>query len=538
MPRNLPAAKGRLLFALPLLLLGTMTGTQEPDISAGPGAPVPDTESPAATELNMEETGVPAPGFVEPPAEEPLPPSRWFRSNTAGMALEESPSRLAALRNEYALGVDYLPPAGLPELLAPRYEAPWRVEVHILYKGGLETRRQWIFRDPGGMARLVAVFDQDLLNPPAAEAPPPEEPAAEPEIEAAAAPEIEQAAEPAETETAAAPEAEPAAEEPAMEAAALAEPAEPEAAATPEAEPETAAVDEAPPETAGAGGETPDAAETAEVSETGEAAETADAAEDGGGAAEAGEADEGERPPALTGFIELYDEEGRITAEHLFRDEGDESVTRFFYRNGRLVRAELGRKDQAGNGEPAIPVYTDQYRYNRAASLRAVERTYHRGAEAASPVSLRFPHMVLNAAADKNFVDPPASFTSGFPEEYLIGEGYRVVYTTDDRGRVLTETRQDDEGTVISELANTWAGDRLSSVRLKAGDDERLTEYEYNGQGDRIIERNYRRGVLERLVRTEGNRETEELYMNGTVILRAIWEDGRKISEERVRPGS
>jgi hypothetical protein len=484
-------------------------------------------EGPAAAELNMEETGIPAPGFVEPPAAEPLPPSRWFRSNAAGMALEESPSRLAALRNEYALGVDYLPPAGLPELLAPRYEAPWRVEVRILYKGGLETRRQWIFRDPAGTARLAAVFDQDLLNPPAAETPPPGEP--EPATEPAAAPETEAAAEAAAVET-----------EPVTEAAVGAAEAEPvtEAAAAPEAEPavetaapaepaaEAAAGDEAPPESAGAGGETPDAAETA------------DAAEDGGGAAETAEADEGERPPALTGFIELYNEEGQIIAEHLFREDGEEAITRFFYRGGRLIRAELGQKDQAGEGEQPIPVYTDQYRYNRAASLRAVERTYHRGAEAASPVSLRFPHMVLNAAADTDFVGPPATFVSGFPEEYLIGEGYRVVYTTDDRGRVLTETRQDDKGTVIAELVNTWTGNRLSSVRLKAGEDERLTEYEYNSRGDRIIERNYRRGVLERLVRTEGNRETEELYMNGAVILRAVWEDGRKISEERVRPGS
>jgi hypothetical protein len=472
MPRNSPAASSLLRPLLVLLLLfpGPLTGAQEPDLSGGPGGSFPDMAGPAAGEPDPEETGVPAPGFVEPPAEEPLPPPRWFRSNAAGMALEETPSRLAALRNEYALGLDYLPPGGLPEVLASRYEAPWRVEVRILYKEGRETRRQWIFRDAGGAARLVAVFDQDLLNPPGAEPLSSAEPVADP------------AAEPS---------------------------------AVPETEPE--AGDEAPVE----------AAEAAEAGDEeagiGEAVETA------------GEAP-GERPPALTGFIEMYNEEGQIITEHLFREEGEESITGFFYHRGRLIRAELRRKDPAGDGE-TVPVYTDQYRYNRAASLRAVERTYHQGAEAASPVSLRFPHMVLNAAADKDFVPPPASFLSSFPEEYFIGEGYRVVYTTDSRGRVLTETRQDDNGTVILELINTWAGDRLSSVRLKAGDDERLTEYEYDSQGDRIIERNYRRGILERLVRTSGDREVEELYMNGVVILRAIWEEGRKISEERVRSG-
>jgi hypothetical protein len=144
--------------------------------------------------------------------------------------------------------------------------------------------------------------------------------------------------------------------------------------------------------------------------------------------------------------------------------------------------------------------------------------------------------MVLNAAADKDFIRPNALYTADFPEDIFIGEGYRVVYTTDARGRILTETRQDDEGNILGELKNTWSGERLSSILLKTGDDERLTEYVYNNEGDRIIERNYRNGALERVVRVEGERDVEELYMNGEVILRAIWEAGRKISEERVRP--
>ncbi|MDR2111105.1 MAG: hypothetical protein LBP32_07340, partial [Spirochaetaceae bacterium] len=103
----------------------------------------------------------------------------------------------------------------------------------------------------------------------------------------------------------------------------------------------------------------------------------------------------------------------------------------------------------------------------------------------------------------------------------------------------LREVRRDEEGNILGEMTNTWDGDRLSSVRWVSGEDERVSEYEYDGEGDRIIERNYHQGVLERVVRREGDREVEELYMNGTVILRAFWgKDGRKISEERVRPGS
>jgi YD repeat-containing protein len=434
----LPKLSRFLLFSL-LLILGAAAGTQETDVSgeSGPGALEDmEAEEPAPGEFDAE-----APDFAGPPPEAPPPGiPRWFRSNAAGMALEEVFSRLAALRNEYALVVDFFTPEELPEILIPYHEAPYRIEVHILFKNGAESRRQWIFRDAGGAVRLVAVFNQESSVP---------------------------------------------------------------------------ADDEA--------------------EETGDEDAAPAADEDEDGEAETG----GEAPavPSLTGFIEMYNEEGWITAEHLFREEGEEDITSFFYRSRRLIRAETERKIQDEEGERIIPVYTDWYRYSRSASLRAVERIYHEGAaEAPSPVRLNFPHMILDAAADKDFVSPGISYGSDFLEESWAEAGYRVLYTTDERGRILTETRQDNTETVIGELKNNWSGDRLASVLLKTGDDERLTEYEYDGEGNRSVERNYRNGVLERVVRTEGSRETEELYMNGSVILRAIWEDGRKISEERVRP--
>jgi YD repeat-containing protein len=236
----------------------------------------------------------------------------------------------------------------------------------------------------------------------------------------------------------------------------------------------------------------------------------------------------------LLGFIELYNEEGQITGEHLFQEGDEETVTEYFYRGGRLIRAETGWKTR--EGEQLAPVYTDRYRYSRSASLRAVERVYHEGAGSLdSPVKLLFPHMVLDAAADKDFVGPGLSSRAGLSEDSFIGEGYRVVYTTDERGRILSETHEDNDGKVLSEMKNNWSGDRLASVSWKTGEDERITEYDYDDEGDRIAERNYYNGTLERTVTSEGDQDLEELYMDGVVILRAFWKDGRKISEERVR---
>ena len=255
--------------------------------------------------------------------------------------------------------------------------------------------------------------------------------------------------------------------------------------------------------------------------------------------------EETEEPPWPEGFIERYDENRRITEELQLASDGSVRIIVYRYAEGTLVSAEARLKlPPAGEtGEASEEkTHTDYYRYSRSASLRAVERVFHQdqtGAET-PPVRLVFPHMVLSAAKNSGFVDPRLAYSSGFIEDILMEAGSTVVYTTDDRGRVLRETRRDEEGTVQGELWNTWSGDRLVSVRWKSGDDERLTEYEYDAEGDRILERNYRQGVLERTVRSEGGgesgREVEELYMDGQVILRAFWEGGRKVREEQVRP--
>jgi hypothetical protein len=269
--------------------------------------------------------------------------------------------------------------------------------------------------------------------------------------------------------------------------------------------------------------------------------------EDAGDAGDAGETEEAEEEkPDLSGFIELYNTENRITEEHQIDSDGGSRVVTYFYVNRTLVRAEtMIKKPASEDAEAETEAYcTDYYRYSRSASLRAVERVYHRSEEAGdNRARLPFPHMVLDAARQTDFVRPALPISSEFfqdilSQDILKDEGDRVIYTTDARGRILTETHQNEAGEVLGELRNTWTGNRLTRVHWTSGEDERITEYEYNDEGDRILERNINRGTLERVVRIAGDREIEELYMDNQVILRAVWEKGRKISEERVREGS
>jgi YD repeat-containing protein len=257
------------------------------------------------------------------------------------------------------------------------------------------------------------------------------------------------------------------------------------------------------------------------------------------------------------GFIEVYNAEGFITEERQFAADGSESAVRFFYNQGVLVKAESFLKEripQADDADEAaaetpeeelepvefpqdgfVPAATDYYRYTRSGSLRAMERVYHAEVSGANTVRAVFPGITPGFSREVEFVNPGLAYSNEFFSDLITPAGTIVTYTTDPKGRVLREIRKDAEGNVAGEILNTWNGDRLESVYWKAEDDERLTKYEYDSEGNRITERDYRRGVLEKTVRTEGGRDIEELYLNGQVVLRAVWENGRKISEERVR---
>jgi hypothetical protein len=384
------------------------------------------------------------------------------------MALERSLSRAAVLRNKYALSITAPETGELPEYLREFYDPAFRIELHTLYENGVESRRQWIFKDESGVTRLVS--SGNLL------------------------PGISAGADPAAGEggvlVGEAPDAGP--------------------GENPEESP-----GERPGESPAAGASGP---------------------EDGG---------EGEE---VSFFIEIYDETNLLTEEHQFSGEKTGYITRYFYNDMLLIRAETRLKragtggdtggGTGGEGETDEPLTTDYYRYSRSKSLRAVERIYHQPLPEENhqvenyQVRLSFPHLILDAAVTKDFVRPGTAYESEFLPDIFTETGGRINFVTDERGRVLVETITDEEGNPTGEVRNTWSGDRLVAVDWKSSGEERRSEYDFDEAGDRIAERNYRNGVLERVVRRENDRETEELYMNGEMVLRAIWEEGRKISEE------
>jgi len=118
-----------------------------------------------------------------------------------------------------------------------------------------------------------------------------------------------------------------------------------------------------------------------------------------------------------------------------------------------------------------------------------------------------------------------------------VSKDAKLVFTTDDKGRVLEQTliSNDGEQTVIWKIVNTWSNDRIEKVTKTEGETVLAAEFVYNANGDRVLERNIKNGVLERVVRSEGNVDIEELYLNDKIVLQAVWEDGRKISESRIK---
>jgi hypothetical protein len=266
-----------------------------------------------------------------------------------------------------------------------------------------------------------------------------------------------------------------------------------------------------------------------------DSAESADAADS---------AESGAKVP--NGFIELYGENGLIELERQLFDAGEETLVEYRYRRlpsgtrDFLIRADTRRKLTDGEGNAIEEdLYTDYYRYTRNYSLRTIERFFYQGTGTGNTAAMRFPRRSLDSKDEELFVSPAISYGSEFLEDVQTGTPGRLVYETDERGRILKETRWGEDGELVSELRNQWSDNRLSRIIYTtttpvAG--ERITEYEYNDEGDRITERNYRDGVLERVVHSSGGREDEEIYMNGELILRTQWEGGRKIREERVRP--
>jgi len=152
-------------------------------------------------------------------------------------------------------------------------------------------------------------------------------------------------------------------------------------------------------------------------------------------------------------------------------------------------------------------------------------------------MQISFPHNILASAKNKAFNGERFNEYPDFFGDLFVPKDSKLVYSADKNGKVLEQTlvNDDEEQTVIWKIVNTWSNDRIVKITKTEGETVYLAEYEYNRNGDRVLERNIKDGVLERVVRSEGKTDIEELYQNNKVVLRAVWEDGRKISESRVR---
>jgi len=404
-------------------------------------------------------------------------PARWFRSNAGGMALEENPSRLAALRNEYALVIDFTEPEELPEYLTAFFDDSFFIEIRTLFEKGKETRKQWIFKDVNGQTRLAAVFlepdddDQEEIENIDGE---------NEEHEIAA----EQAAEQTNDNLA----------------------------------------DNA-------------AAEDDDLVD-GVASEDVEFDESEILAEEEKKADNRNEPKK--GFIEVYDENSLITSDYRFNDDGTKDKIEYYYKSGIVIRAVSLSWDENYEGGDYRETHTDYYYYNRSSFLRAVERVFFKDqeiSESRDPVRTSFPVNILSAARSDLFIGEKMNAYPEFFGDLFAAKDSRLAYTTDERGRILTQTLYsgDGDGTVIWVIRSTWSGDNIVSMTKTEGDVELLAEYEFDSSGDRVIERNMRNGILERIVRTEGKKDIEELYLNNVAVMQAVWEDGRKISETRIK---
>jgi hypothetical protein len=240
----------------------------------------------------------------------------------------------------------------------------------------------------------------------------------------------------------------------------------------------------------------------------------------------------------LTGFIETYGDNSLISSEIIFHNDGSRNKKDFYYKNGIIVRTEAWQR-QAGD-ETGIyqRIHTDYYRYNRSFYLRNVVRVFYDVQQInifGDSVRIAFPNRIMDAAHIDSFIKEKHIIAPEYFGDTTVTENNRLVFTTDTRGRVLTQTLYEEDD-IVWVISNKWSGDRIISINRTDEETDLLTEFEYDPGGNRSLEKNFRNGILERIVRTENNIEIEELYIDDRIVLTAIWEDGRKISETRALP--
>ncbi|GAB1481208.1 hypothetical protein MASR2M78_00230 [Treponema sp.] len=263
---------------------------------------------------------------------------------------------------------------------------------------------------------------------------------------------------------------------------------------------------------------------------------------------------------------ELFDEKGRFIEESRLSREGEGTLIRYFYQKDQILRAEAFFLTSGNKGER--PLWTDTYGYDRSGSLRLIERKGSEGSEAGQMRSrslqgvpreletsstgnrLRSTYDASGRQTKKEvfdidgkklgeqeITDYAKKETSKATRENAVRQiqfidGSRKEQTLDSRGRIVKEILIGSDAKIVEETLYTWSKDHIESfIKIRAAD-EFKTEYEYDSGGSRSAERNFKNGVLERsLINVEG-KEIEELYLNGSLILRVIWEKGQKISEK------
>jgi len=237
----------------------------------------------------------------------------------------------------------------------------------------------------------------------------------------------------------------------------------------------------------------------------------------------------------LKGFVELFNEESNLVFEYRYMENNRRIRTNYEYNENMLITAKVSLWEKSTGDYKAV--YSDSYIYNRSLALRAIERNFYMDMQINLEDTFRiaFPRNIMDAARENVQISERLNLYPEFFGEIFIFENSKMVFETDDRGRILGQTLYNNNDEIIWSIRNWWQNERIVSAVKTEKDNILLVEYSYNFSGDRITERNYRNGILERVVRAEDGLEIEELYIDNEIVLRAIWEDGSKISESRVR---
>jgi len=237
--------------------------------------------------------------------------------------------------------------------------------------------------------------------------------------------------------------------------------------------------------------------------------------------------------PKDSGFIELFSEKSFLMSEITFNEDGSKNKIDYNEKDNLITSSEYF--DWDAGAQKYIKSYSDYYRYNRSLSLRAVERIFSKDIIISEPMRITFPRRLMDAIKEDFLESQRLNIVPDFFGDVFASVSTKMIFETDERGRIMTQTFYDEEDEIVWVINNKWSNDRIISSVKTEGETELRADFEYASNGDRIVERNFRNGKLERIVRTNNKIDTEELYFEDILVLKAIWEDGKKISEERIR---